>query len=238
MKSLRHVVASAFVLMIGANTATAASIAFELNDFVLSTSKTLGVNLTSDPASAPALPADGTFTVPVSYTPPLDLDEAIDNVYLPQNTGKFLRFTFTLPAGYSNLSFELAAAVNDEFAVYLNDVVVAMQATTSTENFVVPLPGFQLNAGGTATDPSTKLDYLMTNGMQSLFHSGLNELTVFATDTLAYGGITHLAGVVNFDTRPPEPVPAPATLPLLGFGIAGLVAMRRRSHIRQESLAA
>jgi hypothetical protein len=79
--------------------------------------------------------------------------------------------------------------VNDEFALYVNNTVVAMQSSTGTDNFFAPLPGFSMNDAGIATDTSGKLEYLLTSGIQPLFHAGKNELTLFGTDTLLYGGI-------------------------------------------------
>jgi hypothetical protein len=83
--------------------AAALSLSFDLGNFMISNVTTTGVNLTADPLSAPVLPADSTFTLPADtvWSPPPNPS----NTYLAQNEGKFVRFTFDLPAGYKNLAF-------------------------------------------------------------------------------------------------------------------------------------
>ena len=77
-----------------------------------------------------------------------------------------------------------------------------MQTATGRDNFADPLPGFSLNAAGTATDTSGKLESLLTSGMQSLFHSGTNTLTLYGTDTLLYGGFGATNGTIGVTTVP------------------------------------
>lgn len=100
--------------------------------------------------------------------------------------------------------------------------MVAIQASTTTLNFVDPLPGFSLNAAGTATDTSGKLEYLMKSGMQNLFGEGTNELTLFGTDTLLYGGISQISGNIAA-----VPEPAAMWMLLAGLGLTGFAARRR-----------
>lgn len=119
----------ALALQIGAGTALAESYAFTLADFKVSTVSLTLVNLSDSPASAPALPADATFTLSAE---PFSLPPSASNTYLAASEGKFLRYTFDLPAGFYSLALTFEALVNDEFAVYINDTVVAIQASTES----------------------------------------------------------------------------------------------------------
>lgn len=221
MRVFNSLVLLALVSPFMVNNALAVTLPFDLTSFNISTTTTSGVNLTSDPLSAPALPADATFTLPADsvLSPPPNAS----NTYLIANEGKFLRFTFDLPTGFSDLAFTFEALVNDEFALYVNDTVVAMQSSTGTDNFAVPLPGFSMNAAGIATDASGKLEYLLTNGMQPLFHAGTNELTLFGTDTLIFGGISDINGTITAAV-----IPLPASILLFGSGLLGLIGISRR----------
>jgi hypothetical protein len=213
MRSFKSLVLLALASPFMVSNASAMTVTFQLTDFLVSNSTTSGVNLTDSPSSAPALPADATFTLPPDTT----------NTYLTANQGKFLRYSFDLPAGFYDLTFTFEALVNDEYALYVNDTVVAIQATTTQNNFVAPLPGFSMNAAGIATDTSGKLEYLLTSGMQPLFHAGTNELTLFGTDTLLYGGISVINGTI---TAVPEP--EAYGMMLAGLGLIGWMARRKK----------
>lgn len=203
------------------NIVFAATIEFNETNFLVSTVTTSGINLSSNPDLAPALPDDATFILPADST----------NLYLATSIGKFLRFDFTLPNFYSNIDFLFNASVNDEYALYINGIVVAIQSSTGTDNFASPLPGFYLATTGTATDTSGgKLEYLRASGMQSYFHTGVNELTLFGTDTLAYGGFNTINGVIGYDVTepPPNTVPEPTTVLLVCFGMVFLIGCRKK----------
>ncbi len=212
----------AFVSLLAANTASAVTVSFSLPDFLISTTKMVGVNLGPLPSSAPALPADASFTLPADSV--ISLPPNASNTYLAASEGMFLRYSFTLPAGFHDLAFSFDALVNDEFALYVNGTVVAIQGSTGTDNFDVPLPGFTLASTGVATDTSNKLEYLLTDGMQPLFHAGTNELTVFATDTWMWGGVGSINGTISA-------VPETQTygMMLAGLGLLALFVRQRPS---------
>lgn len=207
-----------------AEPAAAATIEFALPDFSVSTVTTSGVDLLGATTNVPALPADASFSLPFSTS--LALDE-----------GKFLRYGFTLPAGFSEPSLTFSVSVNDEFALYLNDTLIATQTDTALANFVLPLPGVSLSASGVASDTSGgKLDFLLDGTtFESLFQAGPNELTLFGTDTTSGGGFSAGRPSISDPVLPIDTtlgtitfVPEPDTLLLLATGVATLGARRAR----------
>lgn len=200
--------------------ASAVQVVLNSGDGLISTVETLNDDLTAP--TAPALPADGSFTVPY-------------NGSLSTGQGRFFRYNINLPPDYSNLSFNLALGVNDEFAIYLNDSLVAVQDDTSVSNFNSPFPGFVLNSNNTSSDTSGgKLDFLSID--QSDFQVGNNELTIYAVDTVAGGSIFNFNISVEYDVPgTPDsstPVPALSTLGLLmmvgTLGVCGYLNRKRR----------
>lgn len=215
------VVAGLIGLML-AEAAAAGTIEFGIPDFRTSTVTTSGIDLAGTTTNVPSLPADASFSLP--YSLGLGVDQ-----------GKFLRYDFSLPAGFGEIAFEFSVSVNDEYALYLNDTLIATQTTTAVTNFILPLPGVSLSAGGVASDVSGgKLEYLLDGAaLQALFQAGPNELTVFGTDTQGGGGFSAGRESTSDPVLPVDTtlgtiafVPEPAALPLLGAGLAAL-ALRR-----------
>lgn len=157
-----------------------------------STEQLMNIDLTGDPDQDGALldlPPNSTFDLP------LDRD-------LPPFVGKWHRHTFRLPDEFSELTFEMEMGVNDEFAVFLNNKLVAIQGTTGGDNFNAPYPGFTLFPDGSTLNPQNKLEYL--NISEANFRPGVNVLKVFVTDTGADGSFFRFDADMSF-TNPFRP---------------------------------
>lgn len=126
------------------NKASAVTVSFSLTDFLVSTTTTYGVNLTTNPLSAPTLPADATFILPPNST----------NIDVTLHQGKFVDYAFDLPA-YSSFTFSWSALVYADYAVYINDSVFWIKGS-----FVPGVSPF--HAG------SNKLTVFYTNNSSSL----------------------------------------------------------------------
>lgn len=86
------IIAAFFLSLVMPSVVSAVTITFDWEDFRISTVTNSNYPLTSNPASAPALPADGTFTLAPS--PPINPSS---NNYFATNQGKFQRYNFFCP---------------------------------------------------------------------------------------------------------------------------------------------
>lgn len=233
---LRTAAAAVAVTTVGIATlptsANATTISFGTADLATSTSTTTTTSF-GGLLPVPSLPDDSTFTLPFSGT-------------LLGLQGKFWRFEFVLPDDFTALSFSLAAKVNDEMAIFLNDTVVAVQDDTANVNFDQRLMTYflQLNADGTVTDvpPEPPAGFPVWNDWndpvvlsQTLFHPGVNELTIFGVDTCCVsssavgGSLSVFEGEISY--RIASDTPEPGTLSLLALELAGAGLLRRRLRL-------
>jgi hypothetical protein len=174
------------------------TIVFGTDDLSTSTVTTIDTGYFNGlPALLPAvLPADATF-VP-SFT---------GNLLSLQ--GKFWRYAFDLPHGFSDLAFSLSLRVNDEVAVYVNDQLVAYQSDTAIVPDPILVYSLVLNADGTFADTTIPSrpgwdgwNFLAIG--QALFMEGTNEVTIYGTDTCCVpagqigGALSALSGQITF----------------------------------------
>ena len=92
--------------------------------------------------------------------------------------------------------------------------------------------GDLINPGSAFYDPTISFGNNKINRISPIV-SGTNGIGVFDEVVLNFGGSAGIDNII-FDytvpTDPNSPVPEPATLSLLGMGLAGLVMRNRKRH--------
>ena len=200
-----------------ATSANAATINFNASNLLRSTVEGFQEITAPGGVSPATMPADATFTI----APP--------NGFLNSNVGAWFRFNFNLPAGFTGLSMNIQLSVDNEIQLFVNDQNAAVEDDTVVQNFVPPFPQFTLNSNGTVTDITGTWDALPIT--QSMFQVGANELTFFATDNGGVGGFTLFDSSISFNqngTGGGGSASEPGSVFLLGLGLLGLLAFRRR----------
>lgn len=202
-------------MMLAAVSAQAATINFGNGDLSQSTLEGAGafIEITAPGVDPSNIPADGTFVNPYNGT------------IASGNAGKWYRYNFNLPSGFTNLSMTIQLSVDNEVQLFLNDMIAAVEDDTVVQNFNAPFPMFTLASNNTVTNNSGTWDVLPIN--QSMFQTGPNELTFFATNNGGPGNFNLLNGTITYDV---SAIPEPTTSVLFGLGLVGLFAMRRRKR--------
>lgn len=189
VQSLLHRSLLPLVLALAAGPLPAGEIDLDLDGdkWRTSTVQLENVDLTGDPdldGATLQVPANNSFNLP------------LDNDLAPFE-GKWHRHDFRLPDEYSNLYFETDLGVNDEFALFINNKLVAIQGSTGGDNFNDPFPGFELHPDGSTVNIGNKLEYL--NVSHADFKPGNNIIKVFVTDTGADGSFFRFDADMSFD---------------------------------------